>query len=162
MQLSRQRSRTLLLSFLIFSTIFSVYAPVLAEETDTKSHDGHPAQHSLDWPGIYLGFLPCDDCIGTKMTLALNKRGTYVLITQYVGKSPREYVEKGTFSPGDKENTLVLTPRKSGTAHQYLVGKDMLIRLDDNGNRVSGEQADRYILRRNDVTDSDSSTSHGH
>ena len=75
----RQRFKQILISFL-FVAIYSACNPVLAETTE-GAKDAHDAHNSLDWPGIYNGFLPCADCIGLKMSLALNKSGSYVLIT---------------------------------------------------------------------------------
>lgn len=158
----RQRFKQILISIL-FVAIYSASNSVFAETSD-KASDDHQAHKSLDWPGIYNGFLPCADCMGLKMSLALNKNGSYVLITQYVGRSPRDFVEKGKYSWGDKENTIVLTPRKkSADKHYFSIGENMLIKLDDNGNKITGKEADRYILRRNDVTDTpSSSSSHAH
>ncbi len=133
----------------IFITMTLCYSPVFAETTDTNAHH---SQNSLDWPGIYYGFLPCDDCKGIKAKLALNKNNTYIFITQYIGKSEREFVEKGKYTEGDNSNTLVLTPRNSSASRLYLVDENRLIQLDENGNRITGKLADRYILRRNDVT----------
>ncbi|TAN69465.1 MAG: copper resistance protein NlpE [Methylobacter sp.] len=149
-------------AFFLFIAIFSACNPVFAETAETSDTDTHHAQNSLDWPGIYHGFMPCDDCKGVKSTLALNQNSSYILITQYVGKSEREIVEKGKFSWGDKRDTIVLTPRNSSTTRQYFVGENMLIQLDDNGNRISGKLADRYILRRTDVTKASSSSHLGH
>jgi len=139
------------LTFILFTAIFSAYNPAFAETTETNKHDGHQAHKNL-WSGIYNGFLPCADCAGIKTSLALNKNNSYVLITQYVGKSPRDFVEKGKYVWSEEANTITLTPRKSGTIHQYFVGEDMLIQLDKDGNRITGKLADNYILRRNDVT----------
>lgn len=147
---SQKLKQTLI--FILFTAIFSANNPVFAESTEAKDEDTHHAHDSLDWPGIYNGFLPCADCAGVKTTLALNKNNSYVLITQYVGKSPRDFVEKGKFAWSEKNNTIILTPRKSTTTHQYFVGEDMLIQLDSNGNRITGKLADHYILHRNDVT----------
>jgi copper homeostasis protein (lipoprotein) len=137
-----------MLSFILFTAVFSSFNPVFAETAEETHH----AQNSLDWPGIYYGFLPCEDCKGIKATLALNKNNTYILITQYVGKSEREFVEKGKFTWSNKSDTIVLTPRKSATTQEYFVGENMLIQLDKEGNRISGKLADRYVLRRKDVT----------
>lgn len=145
-----------ILPFFIFIIIFSGYQPVFAETAETTAHH---AQNSLDWPGIYYGFTPCADCKGVKTTLALNKNNSYMLITQYVGKSEREIVEKGKFTWDNKNNTIVLTPRNSSAVRQYFFGENMLIELDSNGNRISGKLADRYILRRTDMTDSSRSHS---
>lgn len=150
------------LAVLIFAALFSAGSPVFAEMDETSQHEAHHAKNSLDWPGIYLGFLPCADCNGLKTSLALNQNNSYVLITQYVGKSPREFVEKGKFTWSDKDNTIVLTPRNSGVSHQYFVGENMLIKLDDNGRRFSGKLAERYILRRTDVTSEPQSQHSGH
>ncbi|QPK63005.1 copper resistance protein NlpE N-terminal domain-containing protein [Methylomonas sp. LL1] len=139
------------LTVVLLLAFFSV-SPVMAETAETKDKDHH-AHNSLDWPGIYNGLTPCADCVGVKTTLALNKNSSYVLITQYLGKSEREFVEKGKFTWGDKANTIVLTPRKGTTSQQYFVGENVLIQLDKNGNRISGKEADRFILRRTDVTD---------
>ncbi len=147
------------LTFILFIGIFSGYRPVFAETAEATDKDAHHAQNSINWPGVYHGFTPCDDCKGVKTTFALNQNGSYILITQYVGKSEREIVEKGKFSWGNQSDTIVLTPRNSSTTRQYLVGENMLIQLDDNGNRISGKLADRYILRRTDMTKSPSSHS---
>lgn len=140
-----------ILTFILFTAIFSASNPAFAETTETHKQDAHQAHKNL-WPGIYNGFLPCADCAGIKTSLALNKNNSYVLITQYVGKSPRDFVEKGKFDWNEEANTIILTPRKSTTTHQYFVGEDMLIQLDKDGNRITGKLADNYILRRNDVT----------
>jgi uncharacterized lipoprotein NlpE involved in copper resistance len=140
-------------AFFLFIAIFSTYNPVFAETTETKDQDAHHhAEKSLDWPGIYNGLTPCADCIGVKTTLALNKNNSYILITQHLGKSDREFTEKGKFTFGDKANTIVLTSRDGSITRQYLVGENMLTQLDSNGNRIAGKNADSYNLRRNDVT----------
>ncbi|MDD1619917.1 MAG: copper resistance protein NlpE [Methylococcaceae bacterium] len=138
----------------LFIAIFASYSPVFAETTETKDKDEHHAHNSFEWPGIYYGSLPCADCVGIKTQLALNKNNSYVMITQYLGKSEREFVEKGKYTWSNQSKTIVLTPKNSSTTQQYAVAENTLIQLDANGNRISGKQADRYILRRTDVTDS--------
>ncbi|MEY3788243.1 MAG: hypothetical protein RLZ75_2450 [Pseudomonadota bacterium] len=144
----------------LFIMFFSVVSPVYAEIADTTDHASHHEQNSLDWPGMYHGFLPCDDCNGVKTTLGLNKNNTYILITQYIGKSEREIVEKGKFMAGSAANTLELTPRNSSITRYYFVDKDILIQLDDKGNRIAGKLADRYVLRRTDLKESTPSHAH--
>ncbi|MDD4913929.1 MAG: copper resistance protein NlpE [Methylococcales bacterium] len=160
MQAFRQKFKAFL-AFSLFIGFFSGYEPVFAQTAVTGDKDSHQhAQNSLDWPGIYQGFTPCADCVGVKTTLALNKNNTYILITQYAGKSEREFVEKGKFTWGNDSNTIVLTPRKGSTSQQYLIGENTLVQLDSNGKRFTGKLADRYILRRNDVTEKSSSHAH--
>jgi uncharacterized lipoprotein NlpE involved in copper resistance len=140
------------LAFLIASSVYMACYPVFAE-TAPDIQDMHHEQASLDWPGLYYGFMPCADCKGVKTTLALNTNNTYVLSAEYVGKSIREFVEKGKFAWSDKKDTIILTPRKGDTTpQQYLVGEDKLVKLDENGNPFAGELVERYTLRRKDVT----------
>jgi uncharacterized lipoprotein NlpE involved in copper resistance len=152
MQTSKSKLKTRLVLFVVMAAS-SALNPVFAETAGADHKDAHHEHKSQDWPGIYNGLTPCADCIGVKTTLALNKSGSYLLMTQFLGKSEREFVEKGKFAPGEKANILVLTPKTGSTAQQYLVEKDALIQLDSNGNRVAGKLADRYILRRTSVTD---------
>jgi len=148
MQTFKQTTKSLLALLLTFF-IFLTCSPVFAESTgdNTAEHK----QANLNLSGLYLGFFPCSDCQGIRTTLALNSNNNYVFITLYVGKSDREFVEKGKYSLGEN-NTLILTPRKgSTTAQQYLIEDDMLIKLDEDGNRISKDNADGYILKRKDV-----------
>lgn len=112
----------------------------------------HQSQEAIDWPGIYLGFTPCSDCMGIKTTLALNKNNSYVLITQYVNKSDREFVEKGKYTWEKNSKTISLTPRNGNTVtRQYVVGENTLTQLDDKGELITGKLAEKYILHRKDV-----------
>lgn len=126
--------------------------PVRAESAEPQDHASHHAAGSFEWPGIYNGFLPCPDCAGIKTSLALNKNGSYMLMTQFAGKSDREFVEKGKFSWDDKNKTITLTPKNGGPSHVYLAGENALTQLDEHGNRITGKQAERYQLRRTDFT----------
>jgi copper homeostasis protein (lipoprotein) len=149
----RQRFKQTLTFSLFFATLTG-FGPVFAEEAGNQDKGAHHAHDSIDWPGIYLGSVPCADCPGIKTTLALNKNNSYMLITQYLGKSDREFVEKGKFTWSDKSNTIVLTAKNGSATHQYFVAENMLIQLDNDGNRIAGKQADRYILHRTDMTES--------
>lgn len=138
---------------MIFSfMVVSVYNPVFAEET--QAHDPATHQAKKDWSGIYRGATPCQDCYGIKTELALNKNNSYIIITQKLGQSPRDYVEKGKFNWDETSNIVTLTPRKDGTTKKYLMGEGTMTQLDDNGNRISGAEADRYILHKINVTKS--------
>lgn len=71
-----------------------------ASETSAEAvSDGHNAENSLDWPGIYQGALPCADCSKNLVTLQLNDDKTYILTTDSQGgKEPLKTVEKGSFT----------------------------------------------------------------
>ncbi|MDQ5939565.1 MAG: hypothetical protein QG557_513 [Pseudomonadota bacterium] len=133
-----------------FLTLTLSAQSVVFAQAPSDAHEAHHEQQSLDWPGIYNGFTPCDDCKGVKTTLALNANNSYILITQYVGKSPRDITEKGKFIFSN-QNTIILTPRDSEMTRHYFVDENKLVELDKNGVHYSGKDADRYVLRRNDV-----------
>jgi copper homeostasis protein (lipoprotein) len=145
----------------LISFIYLGCNPVFAE-TASNADEQH-AQKTLNMSGLYLGFYPCSDCTGVRTTLALNKNNSYVYISIYVGKSDREIIEKGKFTLGENGNTLVLTPKKgSTTTQQYLIEDDMLIKLDEDGNRITKDGADGYILKRKDVVNTSGSGHGGH
>lgn len=151
--------KPILTSFLVIA-IFSAAGSAVAETAQKPDGAAHHAQHHGEWPGVYNGFTPCADCVGVKTSLALNANNTYILITQYAGKSPRDFTEKGKFTWSEDNSKIVLTPRDGSTTRHYLIGENMLIQLDSNGNRISGKDADRYVLRRNDVTAQEPKHSH--
>ncbi len=132
------------------------YRPLFAQTADAQQgHEGHHQEgKKLDWPGVYQGFTPCADCAGVKTSLALNSNNSsYQLITMFAGKSEREYVEKGKYELSDKNNVILLTPKNGGKPHYYQIGENSLTQLDDKGNAFTGKGAERYVLRRIDVTE---------
>jgi uncharacterized lipoprotein NlpE involved in copper resistance len=156
----RHLKKYLVLGF--FVGLLSMNNAVFAEATATTTEESAVhEQHHFDWSGVYHGFLPCADCKGIKMTLALNPNNdSYILMSQFIGKSDREIVEKGKFAWGDTNKTVVLTPRNGTQTRQFLVGDNQLTQLDNNGNLVTGETAERYVLRRNELKQQGQSSSH--
>ncbi len=140
------------LSICLWSLCVSSFNASAAQVSAEPSSEAAHAEHSMNWPGIYYGYLPCEDCNGLKTTLALNKNNSYILITQYVGKSPREYVEKGKFIWSDKHNTIILNAKNGTDKHYYYVDENGLVQLDNHGERIAGKDADRYHLVRTEVT----------
>jgi uncharacterized lipoprotein NlpE involved in copper resistance len=143
------------LALLLCSATLMTIQPTFAE-TEADNH----AQHNVDWSGVYNGFLPCNDCQGIKSTLALNANNTYILISQFVGKSNREITEKGSFVWNTQDNTLVLTPRKDLPPRYYLMGENDLTVLDDKGNHITGNNAERYILHKMKMKANSQTSSH--
>lgn len=142
------------LGLFLFTLTLSVFGNACAEETGTEAPAAeHHAESQAEWPGVYLGFVPCDDCNGIKTELALNKNNTYLLIYQFMGKgkSNRQFTERGKFTWGSQPNTVVLTPNKGDQTRQYQIGEDQLIQLDRHGIAYTGKDAERYVLRRNEV-----------
>lgn len=91
--------------------------------------------------GTYQGNLPCIDCdaIQTSLTLANDK--AYRLEYQYVGKTVAPFSKTGVWELQDGELNL------EGLDYKYKVEADQLRQLDLSGNEITGELADKYILR---------------
>lgn len=104
---------------------------------------------SLDWDGIYYGVLPCADCPGIQTTLYLNKDLSYRLKEKYLDRadSAREYTGKFSWNSAGNSITLGGLDNNSRPA-SYFVGENTLTQLDRQGNKITGEMADRYILSK--------------
>jgi uncharacterized lipoprotein NlpE involved in copper resistance len=109
--------------------------------------DQHNSSNSLDWGGRYKGTLPCADCEGIITELTLNLDKTYLLKISYLGKGDNSVEEKGTFSWNETGNIITLAGLKN-RPNQYFVGENILIQLDMMGNRITGNLAENYILRK--------------
>ncbi|BAQ60760.1 lipoprotein [Geminocystis sp. NIES-3708] len=108
---------------------------------------GDNSANALDWNGKYQGIIPCASCEGIKTTLTLNQDLSYVLSTQYLGKSEEVFEVKGTFQWNKAGNTITLDGIKDAP-NQFLVGENTLIQLDMTGNRITGNLADKYMLSK--------------
>ena len=116
--------------------------------TKTVIVSGDNSRTSVDWAGVYNGILPCADCRGIKTQLVLNADLTYILKTQYLEKSDSIYQKKGKFSWNDSGSEITLDI----SDHQmYQVGENVLFQLDKNGNRITGDLADKYIMEKEKV-----------
>lgn len=107
----------------------------------------HTSEMSLDWAGTYSGTLPCASCPGIKTSLTLTDQGSYTLRMTYLNSGDSSKVESsGTFSwsyAGDK-----ITLDNEDVPNQYFVGENYLAKLDMNGQRITGELAEFYILSK--------------
>ncbi|HLQ99269.1 MAG TPA: copper resistance protein NlpE [Sphingobacterium sp.] len=116
------------------------------EPEDEEIADMHNSENSLDWAGTYEGTLPCADCPGIKMELKINSDETYSLYQEYLERDMKG-TETGTFS-WDEDGNIVTLTNEDGREDLYQVGENQLFRLDPEGNRVQGELADQYILKK--------------
>lgn len=130
------------------------------EESDGTSLDEFPetievpitigdnSRTSLDWNGTYLGNLPCASCEGIETKLTLNIDGTYHYTTHYFGLNDaleHEFLGKFTW---DETGSIITLQGVNGIPGKYKVGENQLWHLDMNGNRITGDLADRYILKK--------------
>lgn len=109
---------------------------------------GDNSRTSLDWPGVYQGSLPCADCEAIKTRISLHQDGTFTRSMNYQGKPDGQIADQGTFSWNEHGTQITLVDQQ-GQSQSYLVGENQLFHLDQQGQRITGELADRYILQKN-------------
>lgn len=109
--------------------------------------NSHTSQNSLDWQGTYNGILPCASCEGIETTLEINDNQNYTLTLIYLGEDEPNNVERsGKFIWNESGNTITL--ENENKPNQYFVGENYIAKLDMEGNRITGELADKYVLRK--------------
>jgi len=101
------------------------------------------------WAGSFYGILPCDNCEGTEILITLDFDGR----THY---STREYASDDNGETGvgkarwDETGRIVSVRDYYGVPHlfQYDYDKDVLYKLNENGEKYTGPQAASYTLIR--------------
>lgn len=97
--------------------------------------------------GTYHGVLPAADCPGIEVSLVLSTESS-TLSELYLERDTEPKVIPGAAS-FDAEGHLVFTPNDSSEpASLYAVEGNTLRRLGVDGQPVTGELADKYVLTR--------------
>lgn len=129
------------------------------QETDAESIeqsqevvDIHTSKNALDWEGTYTGTFPCADCEGIEVTITLNKDQTFILKDIYLGKKDGDFETRGYFKWLEDGQKILLSDDNETS---YFVGENTLTLLDKTGNKVTGELADLYILKKQEVSKND-------
>lgn len=117
-----------------------------AQEIEHDIDDAHYAQNSLDWPGSYSGIFPCADCEGLETELTLNQDGSYTLEQAYLGKGAEQYHSEGQFTWSSDGSVIILS--NEAEPNQYFVAENELIKLDTQGQQITGELAEKYTLTK--------------
>lgn len=127
------------------STVTDTVSGAVAETVEA----GHNAFNSLDWQGTYKGTLPCADCAGIDYTLTLSEDETYTLTQVYQGKEEDggQFTSSGKFH-WDTKGSVITLEDGSETPNQYFVGENLLMKLDINGEKITGDMATLYNLKK--------------
>lgn len=114
-------------------------APVIVEEVNN-------AQNAIDYTGTYKGILPCADCEGIETEITLNKDSTFVEKIKYQGGKGNKntFEQRGTYI-SKAAGTIMLNGPEPWA---YSVGVGSLTRLDIEGNKITGDLAERYVLKK--------------
>jgi len=103
----------------------------------------------LDWAGAYTGTIPAADAAGINVRITLTQDGNYTLAYEYLGKEGEPFKSSGTFTWNDAGSIITLDNLdKNAFPVYYQVGENTLTQLDLEGNKITGELADKYILRK--------------
>lgn len=123
-----------------------------AGQMDHSQHSGSDKEVG-QFRGVFYGYLPCQEagCKGLKMTLSLNPKNRYLLVSQPAMTTNRESFEKGKYQWDDAQGMVVLTPYNDNAPQRRLAIKDagVLLYLSQDGKPLPGDQ-DRYLLERSD------------
>ena len=107
------------------------------------------SKNSLDWAGIYTGVIPSAGGEGIDVKFTLNADETYTVEYRYIGKSDEIFSNTGTFNWNPQGDTITLDSEgKDSFPPYYKVGEDTLTHLDLDGNIITGDLANDYILRK--------------
>ena len=102
----------------------------------------------MDWQGTYKGVTPCADCEGIETEIILKNDLSYTLKTKYLGKGDgKVFQEAGSFV-WDKTGGIISLEGLKGSPSQYKVGENKLIQLDMEGNVITGDLAEKYVLTK--------------
>lgn len=119
--------------------------PVRFSEIAKQMMDEHNAQDSLDYEGIYKGKFPTADGEGMEVTVELSENN-YTQTVSYIGKENSTFTKTGKYTWNEAGDTITLNG--ANAPNQYFVGENKLIQLDMDGQMITGELADMYVLKK--------------
>ena len=108
--------------------------------------DPHSSKNSLDWEGVYTGTIPAARGPGINVRMLLNLDETFALRYEYLDRPDHVYLWTGPFK-WDKTGYIITLNAKDVPVY-YRVDENILTQLDMQGNPITGELADNYILRK--------------
>jgi len=110
--------------------------------------DSHNSRNSLDWNGVYEGTLPCADCEGIQTSITLMHDLTFIRSRVYLGRDDQIFSDQGKFTWDDLGLVITLVA-EDGDTQSYQVGENVLFYMDQEGNRIDGDLAEKYRLKKN-------------
>ena len=105
---------------------------------------------ALKSAGIYGGYVPCADCDGIITNLLLNPDMNYRLEETYYKKDEKVFLTNGVWK---MENGKINLYDSNEVRVSYLSEGDKLLQLNHEGNRISGNLGEKYVLSRKEMAD---------
>jgi len=137
----------ILILFLAFFGFVSCKSTKKTQTSEVKTTADN-SMTSIDWAGIYQGVLPCADCEGIKTQIVLQNDLSYILETSYIGKNEKVFKTQGTFKWDENGSKITLDNENK---QFYQVGENRIFHLDKDGNRITGDLADKYIMEKENI-----------
>jgi len=130
-------------------SLFAVLATLLLLNFISCEKTRHNSKNSLDWAGIYTGVIPSAGGMGINVKVTLDTDETYTVEYQYIGESDEIFSSTGTFSWNSEGDTIILDSEgEDGFPPYYKLGENTLTHLDLEGNIITGDLADDYVLKK--------------
>ncbi|MDR1161755.1 MAG: copper resistance protein NlpE [Tannerellaceae bacterium] len=107
---------------------------------------GDTSMNALDVDGVYVGILPTASGEGMEVVVTLSGN-TYKKTVTYVGKSEEPIETVGEFIWDDASGPIITFVGEEAP-NKYIIGEDKLISLDMDGEVITGDLADMYVLKK--------------
>ena len=91
--------------------------------------------------------MPCADCEGIETTVIINQDLTFNIKTKYLYKSDDVFEKSSSFT-WNRNGTTITLEGSTGSVSQYFVGGNILTQLDVEGNRITRDLAQKYMLKK--------------
>jgi len=124
---------------------FAMIVLILAVVMSACVSTAHNAKNSLDWEGRYMGITPSASGSGIEVQLTLRADQTYTLIYNYIDRTGFT-AGNSTFS-WDKAGSVIIL-KNTDAPPFYKVEEGRLLQLDMQGEKITGNLADMYILKK--------------
>jgi hypothetical protein len=127
------------------------------QNMDHSEHAGHPPKvdKSLEFHGVFYGYLPCKGCDGIKTTLSLKQNDNYLMVIQPAKASSREAFDKGKYVWDEERRVATLTSRKDGQVRYFRIEDEgTLYQMNKDGSPIASGDQSEYALRRSDTVKS--------
>ena len=131
---------------LVFAAALSVLGLAACVSPGKAIDAAHNSRNSVNWDGVYRGVIPAADGPGITVEITLNNDETYSMSYQYIDRGGEVFTEAGTFWWNNAGSTITLDV-KDRPPH-YQVGENTLIQLDMNGEKITGDLSDSYVLKK--------------
>jgi uncharacterized membrane protein len=118
--------------------------------TDTTVQQPKVDSVALQASGVYGGFVPCPDCEGIMTYLSLHPDMTYSLEETFYKKDDQVFRTASTWKI---DNGKIMLYDKDKIKLSFLRDNEKLYQLDHEGNRISGNLGDKYVLTKQSMID---------